>query len=89
MPDAMPSLLIGYFGVPNAKYDSTEARTNLVAALLAENGSAVRVAHGQCNGLVGGFGGPRRWFYTAIVPNFSAVLKKLLDLEFGTAVEIS
>jgi hypothetical protein len=87
--DTTPSLLVGYFGFPNAKYDSIEARINLVAALLAENGTAVRIAHGQCNGLGGFFGSQRRGIYGAVIPIFSAVLKKLLDIEFGTAVEIS
>jgi hypothetical protein len=86
--DIATSLIVGYFGIPIAKYDSAEARSQLVAALLAENGNAVRVAHGECNGLAGNFGSDRRWSYGAIIPNFSAVLKKLLDLEFGTAVEI-
>ena len=80
--DATPLLLVGYIGLPNAKYDSVEDRISLVAALLAENGSSVRVAHGQCNGLAGLFGSQRRMDYGAIIPNFSAILKKFLDIEF-------
>lgn len=87
--DITSSLVVGYLGLPNARYDSAKARSQLVAALLAENGDAVRVAHGECNGLAENFGSDRRWNYGAIIPNFSAVLKKLLDVEFGTAVEIS
>jgi hypothetical protein len=87
--DITPSFLVGYLGFPNAKYDSVEARTNLVTALLAENGSAVRIVHGQCKGLVGFFGSQRRGIYGAIIPNFSAILEKLLDIEFGSAIDIS
>jgi hypothetical protein len=82
------TLLTAYLGLMDAKEDSTEARTSLVAALLAENGRAVRVVHGQCSGPVGNFGGPKRWNDTAIIPNFSAVLNKLVEIEFGTAAEI-
>ena len=86
--DAIATLLTGYLGQRDEKNDSREARTSLVAALLAENGRAIRVVHGQCSGLVGNFGGPKRWFYSSIIPNFSAVLNKLVEIEFGTATEI-
>ena len=88
MAEATGSLLTGYIGLWDATDDSTEARTSLVAALLAENGPSIRVVHGQCSGLVGNFGGPKRLFYTAIIPNFSAVLKRLVKIQFGTAAEI-
>ena len=83
------SVVVGYYGLPNPENDSAEARQGLVAALLRENDNRVRVAHGQCNGLVGLYGGTRRLTYGAIIPNFSAVLKKLVDIKFGTAVEIA
>src|SRR4030095_9156220 len=79
------SLVVGYLGIPWPQYDSSEARADLVAALLAANGKAIRIAHGECNGLVGLIGSNRRFTYGAIIPEFSSVLKKLLDAEFGTA----
>ena len=58
-------------------------------ALLAENGDRIRIAHGQCSGGVGNFGTKGHWRYGAIIPGFTAILKKLLDAPFGSAVEIS
>lgn len=86
--DITSSLVIGYFGLPYPEYDSVDLRRSFVTALLAKNGKAVRVAHGQCNGLVGTFGNKSRHSFGAIVPNFSDILKTLLDAEFGTAIEI-
>jgi hypothetical protein len=87
--DISSSLIVGYFGLPNPKSDLAESRLKLVSDLLAENGSAIRIAHGQCNGLVGSFGTEGRWKYGGIIPNFSEILKKLLESQFGTATEIS
>lgn len=82
------SLVIGYLGVPFPQDDSAEARMKLVTALLAENGDRIRIAHGQCSGKVGNFGADRSWRYGAIIPGFTVVLKKLLDIPFGSAIEI-
>ena len=85
--DISSSLIVGYFGLPNSKNDSAESRLKLVSSLLAENDSAIRVAHGQCNGLAGSFGGEGRWKYGGIIPNFSEILTRLLESRFGTATE--
>lgn len=86
--DISSSLIVGYFGFPFPTSDAPESRQRLVDALLAQNGKAVRVAHGQCEGLVGNFGSKRRSSYGAVIPNFSGILKKLLASPFGAAIEV-
>jgi len=81
------SLVVALMGVPYPEYDSSQARLDLVEALLRENGKAIRIAHGECNGLVGLFGGKARFHWGACIPEFSKVLSTLLNLEFGTALE--
>src|SRR5216684_6347097 len=81
------SLLVGLLGVPFPEGNSPQARLELVDALLQDNGDRIRIAHGECDGAVGMFGGHERWTYGAMIPGFSGVLKKLLETEFGTAVE--
>jgi len=82
------SLLVGLLGVPFPQDNSPEARRGLVDSLLRENGDRIKVAHGDCDGAVGNLGSQRRFSYGALIPRFSGVLKKLLETEFGTAVEI-
>jgi hypothetical protein len=85
----MPSLLVGVLGVPFREGNSAEARQELVGALLREHGERIRIAHGECDALVGAFGGHARHAYGALIPGFSGILKKLLETKFGTAVEVS
>jgi len=82
------ALFVGVLGVPFPEHNSPEARHKLVDSLLRQNAARVRLVHGECDGLVGLFGGPRRWTYGEVIPGFSAILKKLLETEPGTAVEI-
>jgi len=82
------SLVVGVLGVPFLEGNSAEARRALVAALLQENGDRIRIAHGECNALVGMFGGSIRSTYGAMIPAFSEILKKLLAAPLGTALEI-
>jgi hypothetical protein len=83
------SLLVGLLGVPFPKGDSPEVRLRLVDALLAENGDRIKIAHGQCTGAFGSLGTEGRWTYGEVIPEFSQILKKLLESQFGTAVEVS
>jgi hypothetical protein len=55
------ALLVGLLGVPFPESNSPQARLELVAAILQDNGARVRVAHGECDGAVGMFGGHQRW----------------------------
>jgi hypothetical protein len=81
------SLLVGLLGTPFPEGNSPQARRELVAALLQDNGDRIRLAHGECDGAVGIFGGHERWAYGAVIPGFSGILKKLLETKFGTSVE--
>ena len=85
----MSSLVIALLGVPFLAGNSAGARIELVEALLRENGDRIRIVHGECDGAVGNFGGPKRWSYGAMIPGFSAILKRLIETKFGVAVEIS
>jgi len=87
--DITSSLVVGLLGVPFPEDNSAEARRGLVDALLREIGNRIRIVHGECDGAVGNFGGPERWAYGAVIPGFSRILKKLVEAEFGTAVESS
>jgi hypothetical protein len=83
------SLLISTLGVPFPEGNSPEVRREIVSTLLRENGERIRVAHGECEGAFGTYGGHGRWTYGPVIPGFSRVLEKLLETKFGTAVEIS
>jgi hypothetical protein len=82
------SLLVGLLGVPFSQGDSPEERHRLVETLLRQNGDRIRIAHGQCYGAVGLLGTNERCTYGEVIPRFSAILKRLLETNFGTAVEI-
>jgi len=83
------SLVVACLGVPFPDADSVEARLTLVNALVAENGDRIRVAHGQCNGVVGNLGSKQRFCYEAVIPGFSEILKQLLNSPNGTVVEVA
>src|SRR5271154_1617560 len=87
--DITSSLVVGLLGVPFPEDNSAEARRGLVDALLREIGNRIRIVHGECDGAVGMLGGDGRWTYGAAIPGFSGILKKLVEAEFGTAVESS
>ena len=82
------SLLVGLLGTPFPEGNSPQARRELVGALLQDSGDLIRIAHGACDGAVGMFGGHERWAYGAVIPGFSGILKKLLEIKFGTAIEV-
>jgi len=83
-----PSLLIALLGAPFTDGNSPEARRELVDALVQKHGDRIRIAHGECDGAFGNFGGDGRWIYGAAIPGFAEILKKLLETKVGTAVEI-
>jgi hypothetical protein len=87
--DITSSLVVGLLGVPFPEDNSAEARRGLVDALLRESGNRIRIVHGECDGAVGNFGGPERWAYGAVIPGFSRILKKLVEVEFSAAIEIA
>jgi hypothetical protein len=83
------SLVIGLLGVPHPEGGSPQERAALVGAILHELGDRARIAHGECDGPVGDFGGPKRLTYGALIPGFSKILKSLLESVPGAAIEIS
>src|SRR4051794_20655999 len=88
LASSSPSLLIGALGFVYPQYDSPELRKRLVGALLDENSTAIHLAHGQADGLTGIFGTSGHFSYSVLVPNFSGILKRLLETPFGSAIEI-
>jgi len=83
------SLFVALLGVPFPEGNSAEARRGLVDALLRGHGARIRIVHGECDGVVGLFGGERRSTYGAVIPGFSGILKKLLETKLGSALEIT
>ena len=83
------SIIVVCFGVPFPDDDSFESRLGFVNTLIQENGNAIRVAHGQCDGLVGNFGSEHRMVYEAMIPGFNGILKQLLNSGPGTVVEVA
>jgi len=81
--------LVGLFGVPFPDGNWLEARRAAVEGLLRGNGTRIRIAHGECDALVGNLGGPLRFSYDAAIPGFLGILKRLLDAETGSAFEVS
>ena len=83
-----PCYLVGLLGAPFGEGNSPEVRRTVVEALLRENGSRIRIAHGECDALVGALGGRLRYCYDAAIPGFLGILKRLLDAETGSAFEV-
>lgn len=84
-----PAFLVALFGVPFPDGHWPEARRAVVEALLKEGDSRIRIAHGECDALVGNLGGPLRYTYDAAIPGFLGILRKLLDADPGSAFEVS
>ena len=83
------SIVVACLGVPFSIGDSVENRLSLLNTLVAENGTLIRIAHGQCNGTVGNLGCEKRFVYEAVIPGFNDILKQLLDSPGGTVHEVS
>jgi hypothetical protein len=83
-----PSLIVGLFGVPFPDGNWPEARRAAVEGLLKGEDSRIRIAHGECDALVGNLGGPLRFTYDAAIPGFLGILKKLLEAEPASAFEV-
>jgi len=85
--EAIAPVFVGTFRWPKLDSDSPEVRRRFVTEVLDAHRDSVRIAHGECDGLTGIYGARMRFSCVAI-PEYSAILRKLLDLPFGTAVEI-
>jgi hypothetical protein len=83
-----PAFMVGLFGVPFPEGNWPEARRGAVESLIQRNGGRIRIAHGECDALVGDLGGPLRYGYDAAIPGFLGILKKLLEAAPGSAVQV-
>jgi hypothetical protein len=83
-----PCYLVGLLGVPFGEGNSPEVRRDVVEALLKGHAVRIRIAHGECDALVGNLGGPLRFTYDAAIPGFLGILKKLLEAEPASAFEV-
>lgn len=79
-------LVIGYFGLFWST-GSSDARLDLVSDLLAQVGSHIRIAHGQCDAVTG-IMGRRRFSYNVVIPGFQEIREQLSQINFGTAFEV-
>jgi len=79
-------LIVGGFGMLHTA-DSSQQRKALVADLLANFGNRIRIAHGQCNGIVGNLGSKYRSSYGAMIPGFQEIREKLERSDLNTCFE--
>ena len=84
-----PCLVVACFGGVFPESDTDANRLKLVDALVASVGKEIRLAHGECDGLMGNFGSSRRFSYGVHIPGFLGLLKKLLESPPGTAMEFA
>jgi hypothetical protein len=82
------SLVTAYLGPPLDKNNNPETRFAVVDEIVRECPGRVRMAHGECTGLIGNFGSEKRFAWGALIPNFLDILRKLLDAPMGTVLEI-
>lgn len=82
------SLLTAHLGHPFEQHNTPENRLAVVNEIVRENPGRIRIAHGECTGLIGNFGCPKRFAWGALIPNFLDILRKLLDTPAGTVIEI-
>ena len=82
------SLLTAHLGHPFEEHNNPETRLAVVSEILRENSGSIRVAHGECTGLVGNFGCPKRFAWGALIPNFLGILRSLLDAPPGAVLEV-
>jgi hypothetical protein len=89
--DMASSLVMVIFGIPQREENvDFEANRALVASrLMSELGPEIRLVYGSVSGLAGTFGIDTWLHYGAVLPNFGAILERLVKLEFGQSGEIS
>jgi hypothetical protein len=91
--DGMVNSIVGpfivvLFGVPVAQPESESKRKGLVQVISKAIGEKVSIAHGHSECLVGTLGHESRMSYTALIPGFKDVLKRLSSLPYGGVLEI-
>jgi hypothetical protein len=73
----------------NGKDDeSIDRRADLIARLLGDLGTNVRVVSGRADGLLGQLGTAQRFSFGPVIPNFGRALQALTRLEYGHSAEV-
>jgi hypothetical protein len=76
------------FNVPLEQDDPKGSRVKLVANLSKIYGANLSIVHGECECFVGNFGSNTRMSYTALIPGFKEIMKKLASLDYGQVFEV-
>jgi hypothetical protein len=82
------SLVTAHAGHPFEHGNNPESRLAVINDIIRENPGRVRIAHGECNGLIGNFGCDKRFSWGALIPNFLDILRKLMDAPRAAVIEI-
>jgi hypothetical protein len=81
-------LIVVLFGAPVAQPGSESKRKALVQAITKAIGEKVSMVHGHSECLVGTVGNESRMSYTALIPGFKEILRRLSGLPYGGVLEI-
>ncbi len=89
--DMMSSVVLGIFGLPLVDVElekSCDQQAKVVARLISELGTDVRLVYGVANGLAGEMSGPSHPSFGVALPDVAGKLSALFAVEFGTAVQV-
>jgi len=91
--DGMVDSIVGpfivvLFGAPVAQPESESKRKALVQAITKAIGEKISMVHGHSECLVGTVGNESRMSYTALIPGFKEILRRLAGLPYGGVFEI-
>ena len=89
-PQAIEQSLLrdGTDGERVAVGDDATVRRDEDEPAMRDLGPNVRVISGRADGLSGTVGGPRRFDFAALIPDFGRSLESLLELNLGSSAEI-
>jgi hypothetical protein len=76
------------FNVPLEQDNPKGNRIKLVANLSKIYGTNLSIVHGECECFVGNFGSNTRMSYTALIPGYKEIMKKLASLDYGQVLEV-
>jgi hypothetical protein len=89
-PQAIEQSLLrdGTDGERVAVGDDATVRRDEAEPAMRDLGPNVRIISGRADGLSGTVGGPRRFDFAALIPDFGRSLESLLELNLGSSAEI-
>lgn len=87
--DVMSSIALATFGLPisDDPGKDRDQRSKVVARLVTELGSDIRLLDGDVGGFLANCGSPSRFHYGPLLPDFRRYLSALTALEFGHVAE--